>query len=230
MGANMADTKKSEMVAESRIVSDLLAAGILVAKPYFDQLGGDLIGFINVDNKGFTCRVQCKYRDWSRRSEVRIPVEYTENAFLLCLHFVLPDRSGQAFLLPDDIRKRFATGRMRGKDVLRLTLTPATAVALIDDRDLALTPEKVEAIKSLMESSSALAKMYQDSRRVIDSARKAVELQKRAEKLQSLVYEARIAEIQKKSAEDHLATMQEYMALLESQIKAAEENAKKNRK
>ncbi|NQU25649.1 MAG: hypothetical protein HQ567_30550 [Candidatus Nealsonbacteria bacterium] len=215
------------MIAESRFASDLLAAGILVAKPYFDQLGGDLIGFINVDNMGFTCRVQCKYRDCRRRSEVQIPIEYTENAFLLCLHLVLPDRSGQAFLLPDDIRERFVTGRMRGKDLLRLTLTPATAVALIDDRDLALTPERVKAIQSLTRSSSALAKMYEDSRKVIDSAGEAMELRERADKLEWLLYEARIAEIQKKSAEGHLATMQEYVALLESQIKAAEENAKK---
>ncbi len=226
----MADTKKWEMIAEFRIASDLLASGVLVAKPFFDQLGGDLIGFINGDNTGFTCRVQCKYRDCSRRSEVRIPVEYTENAFLLCLYLVLPDRNGQAFLLPDDIRKRFATGRMHSKDVLRLTLTPATAVALIDDRDLALTPEKVKEIKSLTKSSSALARMFQDSRKVIDSARKAMESRERAEKLQSLLYEARIAEIQRKSAEDHLATMQEYIALLESQITVAEEDAKKNRK
>ncbi len=115
--------------------------------------------------------------------------------------------------------------------MLAPTLTPATAAALIDDRDLALTPEKVKEIKSLTKSSSALlARMFQDSRKVIDSARKAMESRERAEKLQSLLYEARIAEIQRKSAEDHLATMQEYIALLESQITVAEEDAKKNRK
>jgi hypothetical protein len=51
------DTKRLEQIGETFVISSLLGAGILVAKPFFDQLGTDLVGFTSVDDKARLCPV-----------------------------------------------------------------------------------------------------------------------------------------------------------------------------
>jgi hypothetical protein len=214
----MADTREPELTAEMRLASELTPMGILVAKPYFDQMGADLLGFIASDPKGFICRIQSKFRDCSRRSQVELPAEYIEKAFLLYLHMVVGGQLHQAFLLPQEIRERFTSAKVRGKNILRITLTPKKATDLGGDPDLALTPKKVTAIMSLMRSSSALANMFNESMKIFARANRAIELSNKAKRLQELVHKAQIAKMQKEAADSHLATLQEYLALAESQL------------
>lgn len=221
----MTDTRSPELTAESRLVSDLMPIGILVAKPYYEQMGADLLGFMAAAPNGCICRIQSKYRDCTKRAKVEIPAEYVEDAFLLYLHLVVGEELYQAFLLPDDIRQRFASVTLRGKDVFRLSISPRGAVELGGDPELALTPKKLKALASLMRSSTVLAKMYRDAMSIFSRAQKAIALGKRARRLQDLIHRVRVAELQKEATEAQLALMQQLLAQMEAQMTPSERKA-----
>jgi len=81
------DTSKSEHTSESAIASVLQARGLLVAKPYFDQRGADLLGFRHICGGAKFCRIQSKYRQAG--SHISIPAHYVPGAFV-CIAYVVP--------------------------------------------------------------------------------------------------------------------------------------------
>jgi hypothetical protein len=189
--------------------------GLLIAKPFFDRHGGDLLGFIQADNKGVMCRIQAKYRDCRTRSQVEVPVEYTKKAFLLCLYLATADGDHCACLLPDQIQKRFTRTKVRGKTVYRLALTATVAKELGADDELKLSPAKFLAIKALMLKSSALADMAKGARKVFSSADEVIQANHDIRQLQELIYEATIADLKAKSANEQIETLQACLSLLE---------------
>lgn len=82
----MSDTKRMEMIAENLIAHFLQRHGILVAKPYFDQEGGDLFAMTN-DGGVRYCRIQCKGRTVRPgvNSEVKIRNDQVEASMIVCL-------------------------------------------------------------------------------------------------------------------------------------------------
>lgn len=83
------DTSQSENTAEHAIASILSARGLLVAKPYFDQRGADLLGFRHISGGAKFCRIQRKYRQAG--SSISIPVHYVPGAFT-CIAYVVPKK------------------------------------------------------------------------------------------------------------------------------------------
>jgi hypothetical protein len=211
----MSDTRHPEGIAEHHFASALSRMGLLIAKPFFDRYGADLLGFIQADNKGVMCRIQAKYRDCRTRSQVEVPVEYTRKAFLLCLYLVTANGDHHAYLLPDQIRKRFTRTTVGSKAVYRLSLTANVAKELGVDDALKLTPEKFLAIKGLMLKSSVLAEMAKDAKKVVASADEVIQGNHNIRRLQELIYEATIAELQVKSANEQIETLEACLALLE---------------
>lgn len=83
----MSDTAHKEKIAENEIASVLGRRGLLVAKPFFDQRGADLLAFLHICGGAKFCRIQCKYRQ--EQSSVEIPVHYVLGAFV-CIVYVVP--------------------------------------------------------------------------------------------------------------------------------------------
>ncbi len=104
------DMTKREKTAEYAIASTLTRQALLIAKPYFDQRGADLLGFLHICGGAKFCRIQCKYRQAGSR--VEIPVHYVPGAFV-CIAYVVPketvatDATTHALycFFPDDIRQ-----------------------------------------------------------------------------------------------------------------------------
>lgn len=88
------DTSVMEYTAEDLISHKLQRAGILVAKPKFDQEGADLLGLLDVKDNAKFCRIQCKGRTLrgGRTSEVKLPTGYATNGFVLFLYVETGDR------------------------------------------------------------------------------------------------------------------------------------------
>lgn len=82
------DTSVMEYTAEDLISHRLQRAGVLVAKPKFDQQGADLIGLIGVTDNAKFCRIQCKGRSLvnSKTARVEIPCGYASDAFVAFLY------------------------------------------------------------------------------------------------------------------------------------------------
>lgn len=82
----MSDTKRMEMVAENLIAHFLQRHQILVAKPHFDQEGGDLFAITTEGGLRF-CRIQCKGRTVrpSAGSSVEISVKLNLESLIVCL-------------------------------------------------------------------------------------------------------------------------------------------------
>jgi hypothetical protein len=189
--------------------------GLLIAKPFFDRHGADLLAFIQADDKGIMCRIQAKYRDCRTRSQVEVPVAYTKKAFLLCLFLATADGEHHAYLLPDQIQKRFTKTKVRGKTVYRLALTAAVAKELGADNELKLSSAKFLAIKALMLKSSALTDMVKGVKKVFSSADEVIQAKHNISQLQELIFEATIADLKVKSANEQIYTLQACLALLE---------------
>jgi hypothetical protein len=104
------DTAQKEKIAENEIASILSRRGLLMAKPFFDQRGADLLGFIHICGGAKFCRIQCKFRQAG--SHIEIPAHYVPGAFA-CVAYVVPkeevndDPTKYALycFLPDDIRQ-----------------------------------------------------------------------------------------------------------------------------
>ncbi len=104
------DTAQKEKIAENEFASFLGRRGLLVAKPYFDQRGADLLAFVHICGGAKFCRVQSKYRQ--SNNKVEIPIHYVSGAFVCLLYLVPRENESQGeeqhtlfYFLPDDIKK-----------------------------------------------------------------------------------------------------------------------------
>ena len=80
------DTAQKEKIAENEFASQLSRRGMLVAKPYFDQRGADLLAFIHICNGAKFCRIQSKYR--MTNVEIYDPIKYLKAAINVQLQLV----------------------------------------------------------------------------------------------------------------------------------------------
>jgi hypothetical protein len=82
----MSDTKRMEMVAENLIAHFLQRHNLLVAKPHFDQEGGDLYALTTNDSIRF-CRIQCKGRTVrpGQGNNVKISKDLNLKSLVVCL-------------------------------------------------------------------------------------------------------------------------------------------------
>ena len=106
------DTSIMEQTAEDLIAHSLQRAGLLVAKPKFDQNGADLLAFLDVNDGAKFCRIQCKGRSLinSSSSSVRLPVNYVTDGLVVSL-FVETGASDETHLycfLGREIRANWA--------------------------------------------------------------------------------------------------------------------------
>ena len=88
------DTTVMEYTAEDLIAHKLQRAGLLVAKPKFDQDGADLLALLDVKDNAKFCRIQCKGRSLQRSptSSVLVPKKYVSDGFVLFLFVETGDR------------------------------------------------------------------------------------------------------------------------------------------
>jgi len=93
------DTTYLEYTAEDLIAHKLQRGGLLVAKPKFDRDGTDLIALMEVADGAKFCRIQCKGRSLisSVNSNVEIPKEYIQGAFLVFLYIDVGDNDPHIF-------------------------------------------------------------------------------------------------------------------------------------
>lgn len=81
------DTAVMEYTAEDLIAHKLQRAGILIAKPKFDQKGADLLGLLKVADGANFCRIQCKGRSViNSSSSIKIRKDYVKDAFVVFLY------------------------------------------------------------------------------------------------------------------------------------------------
>lgn len=84
-GKQSVDTKPMEMIAENLIAHFLQRHGIFVAKPQFDQEGGDLLA-MTTEGGIRSCKIQCKGRSVLKRdSEVLIRATDVKDSLVVCL-------------------------------------------------------------------------------------------------------------------------------------------------
>jgi hypothetical protein len=124
------DTSVMEYTAEDLISHKLQRGGILVAKPKFDQAGGDLIGLLNVDDGAKFCRIQCKGRSFRNlpHTGVDVPVQYATNAFILFLFLETGDMTVTNLFcfFGFTIAKTWNRSQKDGREVFRLSLNVNT--------------------------------------------------------------------------------------------------------
>ncbi|ROZ61653.1 hypothetical protein EEB15_32215 [Ramlibacter sp. WS9] len=81
---------------------------LVVAKPYTDMLGADLIAFSEFDDGLRFCRIQCKGRSLKEkgRTTIQIPKSYVDSPFMVVL-FLMFDRGSSQLLcfFSSDIRQ-----------------------------------------------------------------------------------------------------------------------------
>ena len=87
------DTSILENIAELKIAHELQKHGILVAKPFFDQNGTDLLAFMKMNDGVKFCRIQCKGRSLpkGKSSNISIPQSYVSNGFIVFLYLDFGD-------------------------------------------------------------------------------------------------------------------------------------------
>jgi hypothetical protein len=152
------DTAQKEKIAENAIASILSSRGLLVAKPYFDQRGADLLGFLHICGGAKFCRVQVKYRQAG--SNIEIPVHYVPGAFL-CVVYLVPkeevdnDATTYAFycFFPDDIRQWH---KHSGSYILSL---PGFETCIIKFKDKILDERSFERLHHLIQESTVQDEM-----------------------------------------------------------------------
>ena len=212
------DTKRLEQIGETFIIYRLLEAGILVAKPFFDRLGSDLIGFISVDDKTSFCRIQCKYRGVKKATCVEIDKKYVTGAFILFLYVKIQQERHLFCFLPKDIRRTFTQGRQRTKNIFRLQISRKSTESLLKDKAIAFTRKKVTAISNLMQSSPPNSEIRRMVSNLAQKMKKLERMRRECDELQQLIHGAKIADMEKKACEEKLEILEEYMGLLGKNI------------
>ena len=120
------DTSVMEHTAEDLIAHTLQRAGILVAKPKFDQDGADLLGLLHVKDNAKFCRIQCKGRSLrqSPTASVSVPKEYASDGLVLFLFVETGDRDANHLFcfLGSEVRN-WKTAKGGKSYVLNLTVS-----------------------------------------------------------------------------------------------------------
>lgn len=110
----MIDNKPLEEQAESLVKHELLRYGFSIAKPSYDTQGGDLL-IIEKPNEQFSkiLRAQCKGRTLSKNgTNVRIPISYVTDDFILFIYLVKEDRTDSLYVLfAKDIKEWTSNGK-----------------------------------------------------------------------------------------------------------------------
>jgi PD-(D/E)XK endonuclease len=215
------DTKRLKQIGETFIVSNLLDAGILVAKPFFDYWGTDLIGFASVDHKGKFCRIQCKYRELKKFSSIKINNKNVVGAFLLFIYVKYKGERYLFCLLPEDIHRIFKYNTTTG--VYQLIITSKIMLSLISDKSISFTHEKISSIYEVMKSSSSNSELRILFSGFIDKFKKLSEKQRKLGRLKQLIDEFEIKTLEFKQHEKKKELLGRFIGLMESKVPARKE-------
>lgn len=145
------DTTHKGNIGEHATALSLQRAGFLVAKPYFDKDGADLLAFAHIGDGAKFARVQCKYRQ--PKTSIKVPTQYAEGAFV-CFLCSVPtesddDGTGQSLyaFFVEDVK---AWGLRAGNYVLRV---PSYKHAAKKFRKHAVNVETFARLRRLIEDS-----------------------------------------------------------------------------
>lgn len=216
------DTRRLEQIAETLITNKLLEAGILPAKPFFDQLGTDLIGFTSVDEQGRFCRIQCKYRTLKTRASVSVNTSYVDGAFILFIYVQAANDKWLYCFMPEEVRQSFKCPSTDTGSLYRLEISKKTIPTLAEYDYLRHPEERNAAIFHLMKVTSPNAELRKAISGLQNRMQELSELRRKYDRLQQLVHEMKLAEVQKKAAEDQIAILEEYGRVLEQQLREQE--------
>lgn len=94
------DTSVLEHIAELKIAHELQKHNILIAKPYFDQNGTDLLAFSKMEDGVKFCRIQCKGRTVIKdgKNGIEIPKDYVTGGFIVFLYVDFGDFTDQLYM------------------------------------------------------------------------------------------------------------------------------------
>jgi hypothetical protein len=219
------DTKRLEQIGETFIISKLLDAGILVAKPHFDCLGTDLVGFTSIDDKARFCRIQCKYRELKTTTSVQVDSKYVIGAFILFLYIKNSNNRHFYCLLPDDIKRIFDHKDAVAKKLFRLSITKRTILTLENDPSITFTQKKVSDISELMKTSSPDTEF----RRIVKGfVQKYKQLTEEQAALKKLIHDFELTSLKRQALEEKITILEEYRGLMqkyyEEQVQKEEGN------
>jgi hypothetical protein len=142
------DTKRIEHIAEARISAELQQAELLVAKPWFDREGTDLLVFDEMKDGVKFCRIQCKGRSLGKRSSsVAVPSAYVTNGFVVIL-CVLMDQAQRlyCFLASDICRWSLSPAKEYRLNIKRVTYEVDLSRYILDST-------KIDLIKSIIRNA-----------------------------------------------------------------------------
>lgn len=220
------DTKQLEQIGETYIVSKLLDADILVAKPFFDRLGTDLIGFTSVNDKAKFCRIQCKYRKLKTTTFVKVDALYVAGAFILFLYIKdSNDKRHFYCFLPDDINRIFVKKNKQGKELFQLNITKSIVQRLDNDLSISFTHKKVESISNLMNKYSTDDEFRRIVKDILHNYNELTELQQKQIALKQLAHDFEVNKLKRESLKEKISVLKEYKGLTE---KYYEEQQQKN--
>lgn len=219
------DTKTQEHIAENMISSKLLAAGILVAKPLFDEQGGDLLGLNSGTEKAQLCRIQCKYRDCTKKTNITLPSAYVAGAFVLFIYLKQHTEYHLLCFLPSDFGRYFKERQDGEKKVLRLSITVSSAKRLILDPVLAFSKSKVEDIKALMQASSPISEFHRAFLKIVQTHKNLQQVRERTDSLKGLLHKYEIATLKKQAIEEQVKILQDYLSVVELQMEKTNRNS-----
>jgi hypothetical protein len=111
-----------EHVAESSVISQLTRHGVIVAKPYRDKWGADLLAMLSVYDYAKFIRIQSKGRSLKEngRSSVEIPKHYVTDSFCLFLYIAFHNSQTYAnqehlfILFSSEIKNLFTSKEIKG--------------------------------------------------------------------------------------------------------------------
>lgn len=216
-GNNPVDTRLLEQIGETLITSKLLEAGILAAKPFFDHLGADLIGFTSIDDRGRFCRIQCKYRRLRRTASVVVDTSYVVGAFILFV-CVQEDTDKRLYCFtPEEIAHVFKSSTTRSRSVFRLTITQNTTSALSNYDYLRNPQQRNAAIFHLIKVASPTSELQKIFSGLSFQMQKIAKLQKQREELQELIHQNEVLELEKNANDEQIAILKEYEEVLKQQ-------------
>ena len=222
------DTKQLEQIGETFIVSNLLDSGILVAKPFFDRSGADLIGFTSIDDKARFCRIQCKYRGLKTRTSVKVDSEYVIGAFILFLYIKNSNSRHFYCFLPEDIKRIFVHKETAGKKFFRLSITKRTILTLDNDPSISFTQKRVSDISELMKTSSPDTEFRHLVKGLVQNYKELSEKQREHAALGTLLHDFEVTSLKKQALEEKITILEEYRGLMkkyyEEQVQKEEGN------
>ncbi len=104
---NLHDSDFLDKEAETRVASELLKYGIIVAKPFVDKSGADLLAMLQVNDSARFIRVQSKGRsiEQSETSHFEIFKTYVTESFVCFLYLRIPSSNDPILYIffPEDI-------------------------------------------------------------------------------------------------------------------------------